>query len=93
MVFTICDYCSKKNDKLSALLRSCCEDELFLGDTKIMLDYREGELWCTFFMNYTFSCNDMRVLNDKLAEYWWCVSPCFEEGEYRLAVCLKGVVV
>lgn len=93
MVFKMVDYIVKHSNKVSELLDSCNGKGLFLSDTKIMLDYRDGVLWCTFFMNYTLSCNDMLALHDVFAGFWWCVSPCFAEGEYRLAVCLKGVEI
>lgn len=93
MVFKIGNYISEHTNKVSELLSSCQKSSMFLDDTIIRLDYRKDELWLTFVLGYTLSCNDLEELNAVFADFWWCVSPCFGGGEYRLAVCLKGVEV
>lgn len=93
VIYLIKDYVKKNSNKVSELLGTCRSKALFLAETKFMLDYRTDGLWCTFFMDYTLSCNDMLIMRDVFDGFWWCVSPCFEDGEYRLAVCLEGVTI
>lgn len=90
MGVTISEYLVNNNNKLTALLNYEGLDGVFLDDTLINVDQRNGVWVCDFLLDYALTCDDLAKIADAFSEYWWCVSTFFATNGYRLLVNLKN---
>lgn len=89
MSVTIKNYLVNNHNKLTALLSYEGLENVFLPDTFIEVVQRQDEWWCDIYLGYTISCNDFHVISSAFSGYWWCVSPYFTDGGYRLSINIK----
>lgn len=89
MSVTIINYLANRRNKLTALLSYSGLENVFSPGTYIEVLRRQDEWWCDIYLGYTLSCNDIGILSCAFAGYWWCISPYFTNGVYKLSINLK----